>query len=459
MTTSHRIEAFLLKCLPLKMRERLQYAGSENRAIMQGMLSITFFLLLAKAIAAGKEIFVAYRYGTSAVVDGYLFVFNLAQWPSSIFASVTAIILIPYLVNLQKEQPAQARQLQSALLPLAFLLGIAVSMLYGLVMWWLIGRAEVGLTAHSQSAALTALPWVAPAIVFAFMGAGFSNWLMSQRRHTNTLLEATPAAIIATCLWVWPGAANQTWDVWPLAVGTLLGFFLQTVLLGRASQHRLSVAHLGVISQHWPALSRAFGIMLLAQVVMTSTGMIDQFFAVRMGQGVLAGYSYAQRIIDLVLGLTSVMIGRAMLPIFSSMSDTRTSFVMVARWARGIAGLGLLGSLVLFLISDWVVTLLFQRGHFTINDTREVAQIMRILALQLPFYLFGIVFVQWLGAIRRTSALLSVSVVATIVKIFCNLLWYDLGVVGLALSTVVMYVVSAGMILMKAQNILKVHTK
>jgi dipeptidyl aminopeptidase/acylaminoacyl peptidase len=38
------------------MRERLQLASTENRASVRGMLWVTGFLLLAKAIAAGKEI-------------------------------------------------------------------------------------------------------------------------------------------------------------------------------------------------------------------------------------------------------------------------------------------------------------------------------------------------------------------------------------------------------------------
>ena len=459
MTTSLRIEAFLLKCLPLKMRERLQLASSENRAIVRGMLWVTGFLLLAKGIAAGKEIVVAYRYGTSAVVDGYLFVFNLAQWPISIFASVTAIILIPYLVKLQKEQPAEARQLQAALLPLAFLLGIAVSIIFGFLMWWAVGQVGMGLTVQSQSAALTALPWVTAGITFTLMSAVLSNWLMSQRRHTNTLLEATPAAVIAACLCLWPVSAAQAWDVWPLAVGTLLGFILQTVLLGRSSRQRLGFAHLGAIAHHWPELRRAFGIMLLAQVVFTSTSMLDQFFAVRMGEGVLASYSYAQRIIALVLGLTSTVVGRAMLPVFSSVSDTRTRFVMASRWAWSFAALGLLGVLVLFLIAEWAVMLLFQRGAFTVNDTREVAQILRILALQLPFYLFSIVLVQWLGATGKAAWLLLGAVAGFLAKLSGVLLWHDHGALALAASTALMYGVTALTIYGTARIALKHETK
>jgi putative peptidoglycan lipid II flippase len=421
---------------------RLQQASSESRAILRGMLWIAVFLLLAKAIAAFKEVVVAYHYGTSAVVDGYLFIFNLAQWPVGIFDSASAIILIPYLVKLQKEQSAETEQLLAAFLPLAFLLGIATSILFGLFMWWVVGQVGLGLSAKSESAALIALPWVASGIAFAFTGSMLSHWLMSQRRHINTLLEATPAAVIVACLWVWPLKTDQAMDVWPLAVGTLLGFILQTILLGRSSPERLGFGHLGVIAHHWTQLRRAFSIMLLTQVVVTSSNILDQFFAVSMGEGVLASYSYAHRIMALALGLTSVVAGRAMLPVFSSVSDIRKSYDMATRWAWCFAGLGLLGAVVFFLIADWVVMLLFQRGAFTANDTREVAQILRFLALQMPFYLFAIVMAQWLGAVGKTAWLLLAAMAGLLAKLSGLLLWFDHGAPGLAASRALMYGVS-----------------
>ena len=459
MTNSRRFETWVLKCLPLKLRLRLQRASVENRAIMQGMLWVSIFLVLAKAIAAGKEVIIAYRYGTSAVVDGYLFVFNLAQWPSSIFASVTGIILIPYLVKLQTEKPAQATQLQSALVTFAIMLGIVASTLYGVIIWWLVRWFDFGLTAQSQTAALTALPWVASGIAFTFVATVLSNWLMSQRRHTNTLLEAMPAAVIGICLLIWPVTSGQTWNVLPLAVGTFLGFFLQTLLLSKINHQRFNFTSINVLSQHWPAWRSAFGLMLLAQVVMTSTGLLDQFFAVRMGEGVLASYSYAQRIMALVLGLTSVVVARAMLPVFSSVRDEQISFNMATRWACRLAGLGVLLTLALVFIANFLVMLLFQRGAFTETDTHHVAQVLELLGLQLPFYLFGIVMVQWLGATSKSFWLLIAAIGGFIAKLLAALWWFDHGAMGLAASTAVMYCVSSIIIYGIAHISLKLQTK
>lgn len=443
MTTTRRFEAWALKCLPSSVRKRLHRASTENRSILQGMVWVATFLFFAKAIAAGKEMLVAYRYGVSAVVDGYLLVFNLAQWPSSIFASVTSVVLIPYLVKLQKQKPVEANEVQVELLPIAFLVGTVISLVFGLIMWWMVGQSDLGLTDEGQAAALTALPWVAPSIALAFMGTVLSNWLMSQRRHANTLLDAAPAAVIALCLLIWPMASGKPWNVLPLAVGTLIGFLFQTFLLSRFCKQNIHFASLGAISQHWPVLRRAFSIMLLAQVVMTSTGMLDQFFAVRMGEGVLTSYSYAQRIMALVLGLTALVVGRAMLPVFAGVGDIHASFDLAVRWSWRFAAFGLLSLLVLIYIAEGLVFLFFQRGAFTASDTHDVAQILRILALQLPFYLFNIVLVQWLSAVGKAAWLLMTAVVSFLVKLLGALVWFDLGARGLAASTALMYGASA----------------
>lgn len=430
-----------VKSLSLRWPLRLKQISGNDNSIVVGALWVAGFLLVAKAISLMKEMAVAFRYGTSVVVDGYLFVFNLAQWPVSVFASVTAIIIIPYYVGVQKKDPFEARKLHYAFLELAALVGLAVSVFYGLFMWWFLSSNGSGLSAQGKSAALTSLPYVSAGIIFAFVSVIFSNWLMSRRRHFNTLFDATPAAVILIFLLFWPIERGENSVILPLITGTLLGFVLQALLLARWSQQKFSFVNLDVIGKHWSKLRGAFGIMLLAQVIFTSVSMIDQFFAVRMGEGVLASYSYAQRIMAVALGFMSIVIGRAILPVLSSLDDADMSFNLATKWAWFLSLLGSLGSLFLLIVSEWIVALLFQRGAFTENDTRQVAQILSILGLQLPFYIFSIVWVQWLGAVGRSSLLLLGAIVGFVTKLFVLFFWFDGGAIVLAFSTVAMYAV------------------
>ena len=61
-------------------RERLRNAHPDHHAIARGMVWVALFVLLGSLARAAKGMAIAYRYGVSAEVDAYLFVFNLVSW-------------------------------------------------------------------------------------------------------------------------------------------------------------------------------------------------------------------------------------------------------------------------------------------------------------------------------------------------------------------------------------------
>lgn len=425
--------------LPAAWRKRLSAMSDANRSILGGLWTVAIFVVLAKGIGAGKEILVAYRYGTSGVVDGYLFVFNLAQWPASVFFSVVSFVLIPYLVRLRIESPSVATELQQALIPITLVLGIAVSLIVAAVLWWLVDSGSTGLTELGREAALRGLPWLAPTVVFAFLTAVYSTWLMSQRKHANTFLEGMPALGIAVLLILWPTELVTQGSVLPLAIGTLLGFAVQAQLLHWMTGARWRPSSPKPVFEHWEVLRNAFGIVLLAQIVITSSTIVDQFFALRMGEGVLATLSYAQRLMALVLGLSATVLTRAMLPVFSGIDDQAQSLALAKRWSLRCAISGCVGAFLVFVLAGPVVQAFFERGEFSPEDTRSVAIALAVLGAQLPFYLASLVLVQWIGAIRRPGWLLVASVAGLATKVIVTTLLFDLGVVALAGGTVAMY--------------------
>lgn len=426
--------------LSTKLFDRFRILSIENKAILHGMGRVAVFLLLAKLIAAVKEMFVAYYYGISSVVDGYLFVFNLFMWPGSVFFSVASFVLIPYLVSLRCENPDQEARFRSELLFVTIVIGVVLSMIVGVALFIFVISGAAGLRALGQQSALAAIPWLAPTVAFACLAALYSSWLMSERRHANTFLEAMPALCIVMALIIW-----ELFDFalggtpLPLVTGTLLGFALQAGVLAYLSGCGFRVARPAFSSPHWQGLQRVFGAMLLAQVVMSSSGMVDQFFAVRMGEGVLAAYSYAQRVMGLVLGFSAVVVGRALLPVLSGVTDARLSWQIAKRWAWFLGALGAGGAAVLALLADLIVNILFERGAFSASDTMAVSEVLVVLGMQLPFYLVGIVLVQWLGATKQQYHLLMVAIIGFVVKMCCALLLYDFNGIGLAWSTTAMY--------------------
>ena len=105
-----------------------------------------------------------------------------------------------------------------------------------------------------------------------------------------------------------------------------------------------------------------------------------------------------------------------------------------------------------------MVALLFQRGAFTEADTKVVGQAQAMYLLQVPFYLVCMLFVRFVIAIRSTHVMVWGNVINLAV---CVALTYGLmktlGVVGIALATSVMYLVSCGFLGAVSFFLLRIH--
>lgn len=450
------IRWFSVACKKQKKTFILQHVGITDRAILRGMSKVAFFLLCAKLIAVAKEMLVAYCYGASALVDGYLFVFNLILWPVSVFFSVTSFVLIPHLVSMRVEHPDAEDRFRSELLFLTVSFGVIASFVTGVVLFVFVTSGFAGLTAQGQYAALAAIPWLAPIVAFGWIAALYSFWLMSEQSHANTLIEALPALCVALVLLIWIMLSLPLkQNIVPLVLGTLVGFVTQAYLLAYISGYRFHLAWPNVSSPHWQSLKSMFGAIIFAQIILTSTGMVDQFIAIRMGDGVLSVLSYAQKITSLLLGFGVTVISRAILPVLSGVLDIESSWRIAKRWAFWLGYLGFSGAVVLSLLAKPIVKILFERGAFTSADTEAVIAVLLVLGLQLPFYLSTTVLIQWIGAVQQQQCLLAAAIAGLIAKMVCALMLYDLGAVGLAWSTVVMYLTTALVVSSSAVRIVK----
>jgi len=96
---------------------------------------------------------------------------------------------------------------------------------------------------------------------------------------------------------------------------------------------------------------------------------------------------------------------------------------------------------VLIVFSKPLVQILFQRGAFNNSDTALVSRVQAFYAIQVPFYICGMLFVRFLSAVRRNDFLMYGSAISLILDVALNLLFMRIyGVSGIALSTSLVYV-------------------
>lgn len=103
--------------------------------------------------------------------------------------------------------------------------------------------------------------------------------------------------------------------------------------------------------------------------------------------GAVSWLYYAQRLIELPLGLVGVAIGIVLVPMLSHAHATGQREDVAAAQSQGLLlalGLSLPAAIALAVLAEPIVRVLFERGAFTPHDTAATATALAILALGLP---------------------------------------------------------------------------
>lgn len=429
-----------------RIRRHLSNPDSQHRQIALGFLWVSMFVFFGKLAGAAKEMTIAWRYGIGPTVDAYVFVFNLINWPVSVWFSILIVVLLPLAARLRSDAPDQLPRFRAELLGITLLLGLALGMLVWLGLPALLRAGWLGLSAPALEQALHMAGGLALLAPLGTIISLFSAWLLAAGHHRNTLFEAIPALILLFALLLPPG-----WLPEPLLWGTVAGFALHASALGAPLLQRgeLQVPRLSLRSPAWQFFWASIGVMALGQVLASLTNLVDQFFAVGLDAGSLSTLSYANRILALILGLGATAVSRATLPVFSrDVAQGGANVTALAlRWSKWMLMLGLLALLLSWLLTPLMVRVLFERGAFTATDTQAVSTVLRYALFQVVFYFPGLVLVSALAAQRRHKWIALSGAINLVCKLpLAFLLVRQFGLYGLVLSTVLMYALSAALL-------------
>ena len=141
-----------------RFARRLRGAHPDHRAVARGMAWVALFVLLGSFARAAREVAIAYRYGVSAEVDAYLFVFNLVTWPVAVWFSVLTVVLVPLTAGIRRGARAELPLFRSELLGLTLVLGLALAFLNWLGLPLLLHASWTGLPDSTVSIGLNMVP-------------------------------------------------------------------------------------------------------------------------------------------------------------------------------------------------------------------------------------------------------------------------------------------------------------
>ncbi len=174
--------------------------------------------------------------------------------------------------------------------------------------------------------------------------------------------------------------------------------------------------------------------------VMQINLLIDSIFA-SLFTGALSYLYYADRINQLPLAMIGIAIGIALLPTMTRkiQSGDDKGAIRLQNYALEVGLLFIVpASFALITLANPIITALFERGKFSIEDSFHVARALQIYAIGLPAYVLVKVMEPGFFARGNTQTPMKIALFCLFSNLFFNTIFYlsGFGYVGIALSSV-----------------------
>ncbi|MFO1035391.1 MAG: murein biosynthesis integral membrane protein MurJ [Geminicoccaceae bacterium] len=358
---------------------------------LRGALIVGAMTGLSRLTGFARDLLIAAFLGAGAAADAFFVAFKLANFLRRMFVEgAFAAAFVPVFTGtLHDHGPEKARRLADDALTLLFLALAAVVALGELAMPWLVRLLATGFDPAGERYALAVqlsritFPYL-HLISLAALYAGVLNGLgrFAAAAFAPVLLNlCLVAALLLARTLGWSPEFALAWGValagacqlvWVAVAAARAGFFL------RLRRPRRS-----------PALDRLLRLLgpgAAGAGIGQITLLVNSWFASWLPPGAVSHLFYADRLVQLPLGLVGVALGTALLPQLVRLARTAPEAATSAlnRATEAALVLTLPAALGLFILARPIVTVLFERGAFEPTATTATAGALAAMAVGLP---------------------------------------------------------------------------
>lgn len=419
---------------------------SINRNILVAILTVGP-LTFGTAIAyMARWMLVAAFFGIGDAIDAFILAFLPVSFVITVVVGAFTSSFIPTYVEIREQQGVKAAQeffAQSMIVSFTFL-GVVVAVLALLAPYFL-PFLSLGFDAEKLALTQRLFYCLLPVVLIKGITTLWSAILNADERFALAALShlAMPLSSIIFLL-VW----GSDYGIYTLVAGTVIGFLLELPLLcWGLKRYRIALlprwhgnnsAQRQVVAQYLP--------LVTAAAFMGGTTFVDTTMAAALHPGSVAALDYGNKVVVGITNMSTLVLGTAVLPFFSqltSVDDWTTLRRLLKKYSLLILLVTVPITLLIVVVSEPLVSLLFQRGEFGEMDTQLVGRIQAVYGLQLPFYVVGILFVRLISAGKANSILMVGSFLNLLLNVVLNYIFMQYwGVVGIALATVCVYIFS-----------------
>ncbi len=416
-------------------------------AAMTGMSRVSGFI---------RDMVLSYFFGASAFADAFFVAFRIPNFFRRLFAEgAFSQAFVPVLAAYRAGRDRKALMEFVAVMTGNFgMLMLLVSAIGVLAAPALVALFAPGFWQHPDKLALTTemlritFPYLGFISLTAFAGALLNaHDRFAVPAFTPVLLNLSliAAAIIGAHAFDQPVIA-LAWGVFAAGLVQLLFQLPSLARLHVLVRPRLDRNHAGV-----RRVGRLVVPAVFAASVSQINALIDTLLASLLMTGSISWLYYADRLLELPIGLVAVTIGTVMLPNLSRLHASRSTagFARTIDWGLRTSLLfAVPAAAALYILAVPVIATIFYRGALTVFDVRMTALALQAFAVGLVAFTLVKVLAPAYFAREDTRTPLRFAVVAVAVNVTLNLaLFRVMGHAGLALATSVAAIVQSWLLM------------
>jgi putative peptidoglycan lipid II flippase len=427
---------------------------SVNRSILSAAMVVAIFTTFAKLIFFVKELAIAWQFGTSDVLDAFLVAYIVPAFIINLTSGSFNAALIPVYIQVRDDEGyLPANRLYAGIMTIGGGFLLICSVLTVFLSRYYLPFIASGFDPKKLELTQQLLYFISPVIVLS--GVNTLRSAISNAGEKFAIPSLIPCVTPLTTIFLLVIYGNIYSLVFGMIIGQVIEFFFFGMFLKKLGISKTFVPFAmdknsrEVISQFLPMLAGAF--------LINSNFLVDQAMAASLSAGNVAILNYGNKVVSFPLQIVTSAISTAVLPYFSTMfarGDIQNAYRLLIRYLKLLFLFSVPFTLLFVFFSEAIVKLLLERGAFTMQDTKLVAAVQSFGALQIPFYLGVLLLVRMISAMRENRIVMGIALVCAVVNIIANyILMQFYGVIGISLSTSLVYFFSFFMLFFAVSNI------
>ena len=412
--------------------------------LLRAIVTVGGFTMLSRILGFVRDILTAATLGAGPIADAFFVAFKFPNLFRRLFAEgAFASVFVPILAgHVEAKAEMSARLFAERAMSGLFLIVAVVVVIAELTMPFLMMAFAPGFIDDPAKFNLTVMltQITFPYLLFISMASLFSGVLNTHGRFAAA--AATPIllnlCLIGAVLFLAPMAPSVGHA---LAIGVFVAGLVQVVFLYRACV-RAGI----ILKPRKPELADDIK-LLFKRIIPVAVGagvyqinlIIDTIIASLLASGSIAYLFYADRVVQLPLGVVGVAVGTALLPSLSRAIKAGDSAAARNGQNRAIEFALLLtlpAAVALAMIAAPIISVLFERGAFDAEASAKTAAALGVYAFGLPAYVMIKALAPGFFARGDTKTPVVIAV-AMVVNLILNLLLMGpFQHVGIAMATV-----------------------